>query len=119
MKRGIVAGSIIIIILAIIALSISAWVFHNNSIYLQTGQPSNPGLTEQFGFALFMLIFGIIMIVIGFTLLIGGFVTKPKIRVGITEKSKEDEVSKALNLRYAKGEITKEQFDQMKKELGK
>lgn len=42
MKRGIVAGRIIIIILALIALSVSVWVFHNNSIYLQTGQPTSP-----------------------------------------------------------------------------
>jgi uncharacterized membrane protein len=119
MKRGIVAGSIIIIILSLIALSVSVWVFHNNSIYLETGQPTSPRLIEQFGFGLFMLIFGIIMIIIGFTLLIGGFVTKPKINVGTTEQSKEDEVTKALNLRYAKGEITREQFEQMKKDLGK
>ena len=57
------------------------------------------------------------MIIIGFTLLIGGFATKPKIKVGITEKSKEDEILNALKLRYAKGDITKEQFEQMKKEL--
>lgn len=31
----------------------------------------------------------------------------------------EDEVLKVLKLRYAKGEITKEQFDQMKKDLEK
>ena len=117
MKRGIVAGSIIIIILSLITLSVSVWVFHNNSIYLQTGQPTSPRLIEQFGFGLFMLIFGIIMIIIGFTLLIGGFITKPKIKFGTTEISKEDEVTKALKLRYAKGDITKEQFEQMKKEL--
>jgi uncharacterized membrane protein len=117
MKRRIVAGSIIIIILSLIALSISVWVFHNNSIYLQTGQPTSPRLIEQFGFGLFMLIFGIIMIIIGFTLLIGGFVAKPKSKVGIIEKSIDDEALKALKLRYAKGEITKEQYEQMRKEL--
>lgn len=117
MKRGIVAGSIIIIILALISLSISAWVFHNK--YLQVGETSNLGLIEQFGFPLFLLIFGIIMIVIGFILLIDGFATKPKIKVGTGEGSKEDEVLKALKLRYAKGDITQEQFEQMKKELNK
>lgn len=32
--------------------------------------------------------------------------------------SREDEAMKTLRERYAKGEITKEQFDQMKKDLG-
>jgi uncharacterized membrane protein len=117
MKRGVVAGSIIIIILSLIALSVSVWVFHNNSIYLQTGQPTSPRLIEQFGFGLFMLIFGIIMIIIGFTLLIGGFLTKSKSIVGKIEKNIDDETVKALKLRYAKGELTKEQFEQMKKDL--
>ncbi|MEI8096592.1 MAG: SHOCT domain-containing protein [Candidatus Moraniibacteriota bacterium] len=31
--------------------------------------------------------------------------------------SKEDDATKILSTRYAKGEITKEQFDQMKKDL--
>lgn len=57
------------------------------------------------------------MIVIGFILLIDGFVTKPKSKVGITEISKEDEILNALKLRYAKGVITKEQYELMRKEL--
>ena len=35
-----------------------------------------------------------------------------------TEVTQEDDVLKMLNLRYAKGEITKEEYEQMKKDIG-
>jgi uncharacterized membrane protein len=45
--------------------------------------------------------------------------TEEEMQQKITEKKQQDEALNILQIRYAKGEITKEKYEQMKKDMGK
>jgi putative membrane protein len=67
-------------------------------------------------FILGVLIFIAILILI---LIIGGFIFFIKIVTPVGKKAPKtnDVISEILKTRYAKGEITKEEFEQMKKDM--
>jgi putative membrane protein len=71
------------------------------------------GFMGGFGFFFMLLFWGLIVwaIIAGVRMMSGGH------NHSCCDDSKGDDAEKLLRARYAKGEITKEQFDQMKKDL--
>ncbi len=62
-----------------------------------------------------MALFGIIILIFGFIFITIGFVF---ISINTNKKEiKSESSNEILNKRYAKGELTKEQYEQMKKDL--
>jgi len=60
---------------------------------------------------------GFIMLCIGFPTAIAGAIKMYGDANGINKKSDENEALDILKTRFAKGEITKEEFEQVKKDL--
>jgi uncharacterized membrane protein len=78
--------------------------------------------------------FGIILLITGLIVSIAGATSQDKKKINtynkqvkmkneiptkIIEPTSQDEALKTIRLRYAKGEISKEQFEQMEKDLEK
>ena len=77
-------------------------------------------LANQYQVAQVMELFGIIFGFVGVILCIAGIVApcpKPQFANKTEGSTQNNGTSKILKLRYAKGEITKEEYEQMKKDI--
>jgi len=74
-----------------------------------------PGMMGYGGFG--WGIFGIIFMFLFWALLITALVYLIKYISSDKQKSQEDEAMKILNERYARGEVSKEEFEKMKKDI--
>jgi len=78
---------------------------------------------QYYNFSSMMTTYGVILIIAGFIVSVVG-VAMPEKQKNVPVKKNEtsfqkDEAFEILRIRYAKGEVSKEQFDQMKKDLEK
>ena len=60
---------------------------------------------------------GIIFIIIGMILMVSGIIFPDEKEISKSPPVSHDEAQKILRTRYAKGEVSKEQYEQMKKDL--
>jgi putative membrane protein len=117
MERDIVIVGIVFIVVGAI-LFFMGQAMSNSWMYMMS-----PG---YYNWAPMMNMFGIALLIVGFIVSLVGAVSPEKknnIQVMKNETSSsiqtKDEALEILRTRYAKGEITKEQFEQMKKDLEK
>jgi len=111
-----------IVLIGIIFLVVGAILFFMGQAMSNSWQyMMNP---QYYNWAPMMNIFGLVFLIVGFLVSIVGAVSpekKKNIQIKKNEiplpKQTKDEALEVLRTRYAKGEITKEQYDQMKKDL--
>ncbi len=125
MRSGVLGGGILLVIIGIILYFVgnnmvqqSVWYIISPDTYQSMSSTGNA-----------MVMFGYIFGIVGFILCIAGIFApsvvsedknselKEKIHEEISSDKKSDEAMDILNKRYAKGEITKEEYEQMKKIL--
>jgi len=116
---GIVAILVAVLALLVFTIVVPVWLrgllaassSQNETVMVLVALSQERGLV---GLASLMFVFVIVVIFIGIiaSIVIGVFGTKP-----LSQVKGADEASETLKLRYAKGEITKAQFLEMKKTL--
>ena len=125
MRSGVLGGGILLVIIGIILYFVgnnmvqqSVWYIISPDTYQSMSSTGNA-----------MVMFGYIFGIVGFIFCIAGIFApsvvsednnselKEKIHEEISSDKKSDEAMDILNKRYAKGEITKEGYEQMKKDI--
>lgn len=108
------AISIILIIISIFLLIITIGVANDKDLMTRMAKKYNQSLDTYIRISYFSGMFWFSLFFIpGLIILL--YMRRKTKKISVTQ----DEAIKELNLRYAKGEITKEQFDQNKKDIEK
>ena len=111
-----------IVIIGIVFLVVGAILFFMGQAMSNPWQyMMNP---QYYNWAPMMNMFGLVFLIVGFIVSIVGAVSpekKKNIQIKKNEiplpRQTKDEALEILRTRYAKGEVTKEQYEQMKKDL--
>ena len=116
MKKGLVASGIICLCVGIVVFFVGYSMVSEITAYDVEGIPIsewlmglNPSLRQQYETGQFYMQSGGILVILGLFSCILHFI--------LSRKKPEEDLIKILKTRYAKGEITKEEFEQMKKDL--
>ena len=127
MRIGIFTIGIILIIVGIFLFFHGNSTIHEIESYDIYGLPISdffmllsPDLKSQYELAQTMKVVGFGFGVVGLVVCIAGIAassTKPQVVTQTEGSTQNNETSKILKLRYAKGEITKEVYEQMKKDI--
>ena len=115
-NRGLLATGIILLCVGIVLFFVGYNVVSEITAYDVEGIPIsewlmglNPSLRQQYETGQIYMQYGGILVIIGLISCI--------LFIILSRKKPEEESMKILKSRYAKGEITKEEFERMKKDL--